>query len=65
MNNYIFDKGVEIYKCKAKGSEINAAAVYLSNVLKDFSVVNLQNNGLYVYVNEFLVEYYWWYFRYS
>ena len=38
VNSYIFVNGVEIYKFKAKDSEINAAPSCLVNVSKDFSI---------------------------
>ena len=43
MNNYIFVNGIEIYKFKASG--INAAPLFLGNVLKDFSVDNIKKAG--------------------
>ena len=37
VNSYLFVNGVQIYKFKAKDSELNAAPLCLGNVLKDFS----------------------------
>ena len=36
VNSYTFVNGVEIYKLKAKDSEINAAPLCLGNVSEDF-----------------------------
>ena len=36
MNSYLYVNGVEIYKFKAKDSEINASLLCLGNVVKDF-----------------------------
>ena len=41
MNSYIFVKGVQIYKFKAKDFEINAALLCLDSFSKDFSVDNM------------------------
>ena len=46
MKSYIFVNGVEIYKFKAKDSEIDAAPLCLGNVLKDFSADNMKKIGL-------------------
>ena len=35
-NHYLFVNGVEIYKFKAKDSDINAAPLCLGNISKDF-----------------------------
>ena len=35
LNSYIFVNGGEIYKFKAKDSEINVAALYVGNASKD------------------------------
>ena len=39
-------KGVEIYKFKAKDSEINAAVLCLDNASKDFLGNNMKKTGL-------------------
>ena len=57
MNSYIFINGIEIYKFKAKHSEINTAPLCLDNVLKDFSVDNMKKTGLYRYACNFSVNY--------
>ena len=36
MKSYLFVNGLEIYKFKAKDSEINASLLCLGNVLKTF-----------------------------
>ena len=57
MNSYIFINGVEIYKFKAKDSEINAAPILLDNVSKYFSADNMKKKELYGYVYDFSVDY--------
>ena len=47
VNSYIFVNGVEMYKFKAKYSEINAR----------FLIDNMKNTGLYEYVYNFSVDY--------
>ena len=42
VNSYIFVNDVEIYKFKAKDSEINAAPISLGNFLKIFSVDDIK-----------------------
>ena len=56
MNSYLFVNNVEIYKFKAKYSEINPAPLWLDNVSEDFSTDNTKKNGLYRYVNDFSVD---------
>ena len=56
VNSYIFVNGVEIYKFKAKDSEINAAPLCLGNVSTDFSADNMKRTGLYEYVYDFSVD---------
>ena len=41
-NSYLFIKGTEIYKFKAKHSEIVATALYLGNISKEWSVGNMK-----------------------
>ena len=45
-NCYLFVNGTEIYKFKAKDSEILAAPLCLGNISKDFSVDNMKKTGL-------------------
>ena len=42
VNSYLFVNGFEIYKFKAKDSEINVALLCLGNVSKDFSADNMK-----------------------
>ena len=56
-NSFVFFNGVEIYKLKAKDSEINASPLCLENFLKDFSVDNMKKAGLYEYAHGFSVGY--------
>ena len=58
VNSFIFANGVEIYKFKAKDSEINAVPLYLGNVSKHFLVDNIKKTGLCGYVYDFSVDYY-------
>ena len=41
-NSYLFDNATEIYKFKAKASEIIATPLSLENISKDFSVDNMK-----------------------
>ena len=45
-NNYLFVNGKEINKFKAKDSEIVATSSCLENILKDWSVDNMNKTGL-------------------
>ena len=53
MNSDMFFNCVEIYKFKAKDSEINGAPLCLVNISKDFSAYNMKKTELYVYVYDF------------
>ena len=55
--SYLFVNGTEIYKFKAKDSEIVATPLCLGNISKDFSVDNLKRTGLNGYVYDFSVDY--------
>ena len=57
VNSYVFVNGIEIYKFKAKYSEINTALLCLGNVLKYFLVDNMKKTGLYRYAYNFSVNY--------
>ena len=46
VNSYLFVNEVEIYKFKAKDSEINPYPVCLGNISKDFSTNNMEKTGL-------------------
>ena len=56
-NSYLFVNGTEIYKFKAKDSDINVIPLCLGNISKDFSVDNMKKIGFYGYVYDFSVEY--------
>ena len=56
-NSYIFVNGTEIYKFKAKDSEIVAAPLCLGNISKDWSVDNMKKTGFNGYVYDFSVDY--------
>ena len=56
-NSYLFVNCTEIYKFKAKYSEIVAASLCLGNILKDWSVDNMKKTGFNVYVYDFSVGY--------
>ena len=56
-NSYLFIKGIEIYKFKAKDSEIVATSLILGNIAKDWSVDNMQKTGFTGYVYNFSVDY--------
>ena len=53
-NSYLFLNGTEIYKFKAKDSEIVAN---LENISKDWSVDNMTKTGFNGYVYDFSVDY--------
>ena len=56
-NNYLFVNGAEIYKFKAKDSEIVATPLCLVNISKDCSVDNIEKTGFNGYVYDFSVDY--------
>ena len=58
-DSYLFVNGTEIYKSKAKDSEIVASPLCHGNISKDFSVDNMKKKktGLNGYVNDFSVDY--------
>ena len=56
-NSYLFVNGTEIYKFKAKDSEIVATPLCLGNISKDFSVDNMKKTGLNGYAYDFSVDY--------
>ena len=55
--NYLFVNGTEIYKFKAKDSEIAPTPLCLGNISKDWSVGNMKKTGFNVYVYDFSVDY--------
>ena len=56
-NSYLFVNGTEIYKFKAKDSEIAASPLCLGNISKDWLVDNMKRTGLNGYVYDFSVDY--------
>ena len=54
-NSYLFVNGVEIYKFKAKDSEINSIPLCLGTISKNVSLDNIKKNGLNGYVYGFSV----------
>ena len=52
-NSFLFVKGVEINKFKAKDSETNAVPLSLGNVSKDFSADNMKRLD---YMNMYIVS---------
>ena len=56
-NSYLFVNGTEIYKFKAKDSEIVASPLCLGNISKDWSIDNMKRTGFTGYVYDFSVSY--------
>ena len=56
-NSYLFVNGTEIYKLKAKDSEIETSPLYLGNIYKDWSKDNMKKTGFNGYVYDFSVDY--------
>ena len=56
-NSYLFVNGTEIYKFKAKDSEIVASPLCLGNISKDWSADNMTQTGFNGYVYDFSVDY--------
>ena len=46
-NSYLCVNGTEIYKFKAKDSEIIASPLYLANISKDWSADNMKRTGFH------------------
>ena len=55
--SYLFVNGTEIYKFKAKDSEIVPTPLCLGNNSKDWSVDNMKKTGFNVYIYDFSVDY--------
>ena len=68
-NSYLFVNGTEIYKFKAKDSEVVASSLCLGNISKDLSADNMERTGFTGYAYNFSVDYkvtaVWWYCKYS
>ena len=56
-NSYLFVNGTEIYKFKAKDSEIVATPLCLGNISKDWSTDNMKQTGFNGHVYDFSVDY--------
>ena len=56
-NSYSFVNGTEIYKFKAKDSEVSVGPICLGNISKDWSVDDLNKTGFIGYVYDFSVDY--------
>ena len=56
-NSYLFVNDTEIYKFKAKDSEISSSQLCLGNISKDWSVDNMKKTGFTGYVYDFSVDY--------
>ena len=55
-NSCLFVNGTEIYKFKAKDSEIVASPLCLGNISKDWSLDNMKRTGFNGYVFDFSVN---------
>ena len=56
-NSYLFVNGTEIYKFKAKDSEIVATPLCLGNISKEWSTENMKKTGFNGYVYDFSIDY--------
>ena len=56
-NSYLLVNGTEIYKFKAKDSEIVVGPICLGNISKDWSVDNMKKTRFTGYVYDFSVDY--------
>ena len=56
-DSYLFVNGREIYRFKAKDSEIVPSPLCLGNILKDWSVDNIKKTELTGYVYDFSADY--------
>ena len=56
-HSYLFVNGTEIYKFKAKYTDIVATPLCLGNISKDWSIDNMKKTGLNGYVYDFSVGY--------
>ena len=57
-NSYLLVNGTEIYKFKAKDSEIVASPLCLGKISKDWSADNMKKTGFTGYVYDFSLDYY-------
>ena len=56
-NSYLFVNSIEIYKFKAKDSEVVASPLCSGNISKDLSIDNMKKIGFNGYVFDFSVDY--------
>ena len=56
-NSYLFVKGVEQFRFKAKDWSIVANPLCLGSILKDWGATNMKKIGLFGYVYDFSVDY--------
>ena len=56
FNNYLFVKGFEQFKSKAKDSSIVANPLCLGSISKDWSATNMKKTGLFGYMYDFSVD---------
>ena len=56
-NSYLFVNGTEVYRFKAKDSEIKTYPLCLGNVSVDFSANNMIKTGLKGSVYDFSIDY--------
>ena len=56
-NSYLFANGTEIYKFRAKHSEIVASSLCLGNISKDWSIDNMKRTGFTGYGYDFSADY--------
>ena len=56
-NSYSFVNDTEIYKLKAKDTEIVATPLCLGNISKLFSIDNMKKTGLNGYAYDFSIDY--------
>ena len=54
-NSHLFVNDTEIYKFKAKNSEIVATPLCLGNISKDWSIDNVKKTGFKRYVYDFSI----------
>ena len=56
-NSYLLINGTEIYKFKAKDSEVLATLLCLGNISKDLSIDNIKKTGFNGYVYDFSADF--------
>ena len=56
-NSYLLVNGTEIYKFKAKDSEIVVRLLCLGNISKDWSTDNMKRTDFNGYIYDFSVDY--------